>query len=200
MTAPHIVIVSPHADDWAFSCAEHVFDQPDARFTIISPMRSIPDDAPAVAQETWNRLAIEHEAACGAVGAGFWSGPFPDDRFGQKHQGALTDWLLRMIDPLCNAIWIPMGIRHPDHIQTAWACKVLVEKLWQVDAYVYEELPYRVERPDLVLPTGASELILVGTSYLARKKALCEMYESQIEAAPELERCIYAPERMWRIR
>lgn len=199
MTHPTIVVVSPHADDAVFSCAEHMLDRPDARFVIMGVMRGKPPVGdPRL--EMWRRLELEHLTICKQLDAEPIEGPFADDVYGRKRQGDITSWVVQFMPPTVNEIWMPMGLRHPDHIQTRRACDVLVSQERFADVLVYEELPYRVEAPELVDVPRRAELVSVGPSYLERKQLLCRGYESQIAADPNLERSIYAPERLWRIR
>jgi hypothetical protein len=196
-----VAVLSPHIDDAVFSCAETMLSRPDLDFTIICPYGGFTEET----IDKYNRLLAEHCAVLKCTGWQGIQGFLLDD----GHPG-VSEWY---IDDRANEVlrflaifqslyaydewWVPLGIHHPDHV----ACRVAFDRLAPAAQVVfYEELPYRVLYPMLAealtlrLPATAS---LVGSSgHLPEKRRLVRMYESQV--GPELERHVYAHERLWR--
>lgn len=174
-----------------FSVAEHMLSRPDWEFTIITPCAGIPPDEAGAAK--YRTLLAEHGEVCEATGWKQANGPFLDDVYGPDNLDGLGVWLCGGLQPgrsdWYDEWWAPMGIHHPDHREV----RRVAGRIGRPTARFleYEELPYRVLYP----PQGRGGLIGYDPSMLERKRELCRMYASQI--GPEIERCLYVPERLW---
>ncbi len=188
----NVAVISPHLDDAVFSVAEHMLSHPDWKFTIITPCAGIPPDATGEAK--YLRLLAEHDEVCEAGGWNYVNGPFLDDVYGPDNLNGLGVWLRRVLrhgpSDQYDEWWVPMGIHHPDHLEV----RRVAGRIGRPTARFleYEELPYRVLYPP---SRGRDGLIGYDPSMLERKRELCRMYASQI--GPEIERCLYVPERLW---
>ncbi len=188
-----VAVISPHLDDAVFSVAEHMLSRPEWEFTIITPCAGYPPDEAGAAK--YQRLLGEHDEVIEATGWKQVNGPFLDDVYGPDNLDGLPDWLHGWLQPgrgdLYDEWWAPMGIHHPDHLEV----RRVVGRIGRPAARFleYEELPYRVLYP----PQRGRNAELIGydPSMLERKRELCRMYASQI--GPEIERCLYVPERLW---
>jgi LmbE family N-acetylglucosaminyl deacetylase len=187
-----IGVVSPHLDDAVFSVAEHMIGHDPV--TIICPFGGVPEDE--AGRTKYLTLLTEHADVCNAFGWGSSVGPFLDDVYIETRSIRLLDeWLSQTLKGF-DEVWFPFGIHHPDHRLVAKACR----SFWNGDGIgvcVYEELPYRVLYPDLSPMHTIGEL-LGYTPRLEQKKAACRTYASQIN--DDIERCLYVPERLWRVR
>jgi hypothetical protein len=185
-------------DDAVFSLGEFISLRPNT--LIITPFAGLPDDD--IGEAKYKRLYIEHELVCEAMEATWINGPFLDDVYAATRDlTGLRDWIYDML--YLNDVheaWVPYGIFHVDHKATA-AAGFAAANLLNIDLCIYEELPYRVLWPEEVKPTR----MLVGATLqgpalnLTRKKELCAMYASQTQG-DDIHRCLYAPERLWRVR
>lgn len=99
----------------------------------------------------------------------------------------------------------PVGLAHPDHIAAARIYAALLRARPYLEAWVYEELPYRVLGPDQV-PERLAEwkaagwapaLGFFGTGPLATKEAAIDCYQSQAWALDK--HAIRCPERLHRL-
>lgn len=198
-----VAVVSPHADDAIFSCAEHMLSRDQDSYTIMCPLNGVPVRGPG--KEKHTTLLEEHAAACRALRVSVIDGPFLDDVYAKDHtDDDLYQWFCQRQLGDYHQVWLPAGIHHPDHVSVREAAD---RALRHVEApcrrLMYEELPYRVLYPELavlVKNMHSTEPDLVGCSpkFLDRKKELCRMYASQVD--DELERSLYAHERMWALR
>ena len=183
-----VAVISPHLDDAVFSVAEHMLSRPDWHFTIITPFAAAPEG-----NEKYATLRAEHAAVCAAGGWTEVNGPFFDDGFDiPPDVKSLQLWLALAIGPSVDEVWAPVGIHHPDHRTARLALAEVgggTSQMW-----LYEELPYRVLYP-AEFGLRARQLVGYDPSMLERKKELCRMYASQI--GPDIERCLYVPERLW---
>lgn len=198
-----VAVISPHLDDAIFSVAENMLSRTDWDFTIICPLAGIPDDEAGA--HKYNLLTIEHVLACSRHRWAIINGPFLDDVYGPQDAGDLHAWLVSALNDQevdFDAVWMPLGIHHPDHqIVAAAAFAAVISGGSPWTAWIYEELPYRVLYP---AETAAFFLGAIGPvpegydpAWLETKKVLCRTYASQI--GPDLERCLYVPERLWRV-
>lgn len=196
-----IAVISPHLDDAVFSVAEHMLSRPDDQFCIVTPCGGIdgPDDA---YRAKYLRLHREHRDVLMATGWGATDGAFLDDAAGPDGLRNVQSWLEHVLQEggrdLFDEWWVPFGIHHPDHIAVHAACARIGRP--SARYVLYEELPYRVLYPPMILPPIALQGEMDGydPSMLERKRELCRLYVSQI--GPEVERCLYVPERLWRSR
>lgn len=198
---PKVAVLSPHLDDALFSCAETMLSRPDLDFTIVCPYGGFTQDT----VDKYSRLLTEHAAVLDETGWEGVHGFLLDDGHPGVSPWYIDDRAAEVLEFLTvfqsldsyDEWWVPLGIHHPDHV----ACRAAFDRLAPAaQVVVYEELPYRVLYPTLAgaltmrLPVSAS---LVGSSgHLPEKQRLVRMYESQV--GPELERHVYAHERLWR--
>jgi LmbE family N-acetylglucosaminyl deacetylase len=154
-----ILVVSPHLDDAVFSCGQLLAAQPGSLVVTVlggvpSPDQSLTEwDAEcgfsSSAEAVRSRLE-EDTRACAMVGAtplrlGLLDGQYPRP---SDHQGRLRDDLTRAITEHASLpIYVPLGIRHPDHILVGTIAREIASSLG-IALVVYEELPYRVEEPE----------------------------------------------------
>jgi len=202
-----IAVISPHADDAIWSVGEHMLSRPDDRFTILNVCGEIPPARTGFA-EKYETLLAEHEEACIRGGWERIDGPFYDDAVrSESYRSTFSSYLPRWLEgALCGKLtsvdffdewWLPAGIHHPDHINVRLAAFTLTRP--SVPFCVYEELPYRVLYPrEAIMRVEGTELTGFGPlgPQLEAKRRLASVYVSQI--GPEVERCIYVPERLWR--
>ena len=184
-----VAVISPHLDDAVFSVAEHMLSRPDWEFTIVCPFGGQPLDEPH--RSKYLILHDEHQRVCEFAGWDFTNGPYLDDAArGGLIGDEVDDWLdetLGMAD--FGDIWWPFGIHHPDHVECApYGAGRKVQTM-------YEELPYRVLYPWYVALDRTHTLQGYDPSNLNKKRELCRMYASQVD--DQLERTLYAPERLW---
>lgn len=193
-----IGILSPHLDDAAFSLAEHLKHRPGA--VIICPFGGIPTDN--AGRRKYNRLHAEHEIASKMLEAVPVSGPFLDDVYeGTRDLSGLQEWMYRTVSEWrITDLWSPLGIHHPDHHIVAVSGLLLASNL-DIGYCIYEELPYRTLYPEQACPLRTQleyGELLGAPHHLKFKKAVCEAYASQM--GEDIERCLYVPERLWRIK
>lgn len=184
-----VAVISPHLDDAVFSVAEHMLSRPDWQFEIVCPFAGVPDDDAGRAK--YETLLAEHQAVIDATGWSKRNGPFLDDVYGAAAHD-VVDWLNDVLPGQFSEWWAPVGIHHPDH-------KIIRQIIGHMGRPTeglswYEELPYRVLYP-AEFGMHSRELVGYDPSMLERKKELCRMYASQI--GPDIERCLYVPERLW---
>lgn len=185
-----IAVVSPHLDDATFSVGEHMIGHNPV--TIVCPFGGVPDDT--AGRTKYLTLLAEHANVCNSYGWGSHVGPYLDDVYDDSRSlSGLQRWLLDAVDGFTD-VWIPWGIHHPDHKEVAGACKVLAD-YGDCGICIYEELPYRVLYPVSPLFFGT---LLGYTPRLRAKQDACRTYASQINE--DIERCLYVPERVWRLR
>lgn len=206
-----IAVVSPHLDDACFSVAEHMLSRPDDDFTIVCPIGGVPRFGHH--EEKYLRLLSEHRDVCERTGWKACNGLFYDDAAvedaiigrltgppGLSWTVLLNEWLAKALDGY-DEWWVPCGIHHPDHVAVNRAIGTLVNRWGRHQRFrMYEELPYRVLYPGMRIPAGLTGFgPAVGDPHelLAAKQRLCRLYASQI--GPDIERCLYAPERLWEV-
>lgn len=204
-----VAVIGPHLDDHVFSVGEHMLARPDDDFWLITLAAEIPTMEPH--QSKYGRLRDEHQAACNRMGWQQINGGFVDDAVPPNGWNLpltverVEDWLtLCLGQGQADEVWAPFGIRHPDHRVVAEACRNIAGRNW----CWYEELPYRVDTPmeahirfgQLSDLFGTLNLVGFGPlgEQLDAKRRLCNVYASQI--GPDIERCLYAPERLWRLK
>lgn len=102
---------------------------------------------------------------------------------------------------LGGQVLVPLGVHHPDHALVS--CHAVVMFPGRIAGF-YEELPYRVMFPDERAARVAelSDTFKLEPStwggHLAEKRAAVACYASQ--AGEDIERCAFAPERIWWVR
>lgn len=198
-----VAVISPHCDDAAFSVAEHMLSREQDSFTIMCPLNGIPTYGKGI--EKHQTLLEEHVAVCRA---GRWAridGEYLDDVYKDDHTiDDLDRWFRARQLGDYDQVWLPAGIHHPDHVMVREACDMAIRHVGaSVKRFMYEELPYRVLYPELAITVvnfypHLPDLVGYDPKVLTRKKELCRMYASQVDA--QLERHIYATERLWPLR
>lgn len=184
----NVAVVSPHADDAVFSCAERMLSRPGDFFTIICPIMGIPAEDPG--RKKYIILTEEHRMVCDVAGWDFINGPFFDDAVEQEQpEFSMAAWLTNIWD--FKEVWIPRGIHHPDHL---WVARS-IPPTDSAKVLIYEELPYWRRYPG---PPPLGRFIAYNrTNEIVHKKMeLCRLYESQMQS-PDLEKDLYMPERLW---
>lgn len=179
-----------------------MLSRPEHEYTIITPFGGQPFEEPH--RSKYLILHDEHQRVCEFAGWDFINGTMGDDAarpfpWNNDDSEWLVEWLTETLVDF-DEWWVPLGIHHPDHIMVRSACAGIGRPTAKYR--LYEELPYRVLYPpphDRVagaLGRGLqSGLHGYDPSNLQRKKELCRMYVSQVD--DQLERCLFAPERLW---
>jgi LmbE family N-acetylglucosaminyl deacetylase len=134
---------------------------------------------------------------------------FCDDQYGEPaEEGAIVEALLDVVAHVRPTLLLgPLGLSHPDHLTARRAYRRIVADTG-IEAWIYEDMPYRVLFPEEVSEALAwwkekghrPELGFVGTGPLERKKAALSRYRSQMWAIDALSEHAYlCPERLWRL-
>lgn len=189
-------------------------------FVVITPFAGIPTDD--IGHNKHTLLHAEHEQACQFLKAGLINGDFLDDVYPPCYPYELAMWLLEICKRF-DEVWIPLGIRHPDHVMLNHAARIVVphsrdelEDLYDEGATAprlafYEELPYREnypglahERLKLMHELYNLELLPKPLGHLPEKKDALQAYQSQITRkdgnyAEDLLEKLYAQERVWKV-
>lgn len=197
------IILSPHHDDALFSLGETMMQMigRDEEVTVATPMAGVPADH--WGQTKALRLDAEHVEVMKAMRAHMVNGPWLDDCYPAEAHDGLDRWIGNLMNE-ADVVWVPAGIHHPDHITVAAAAQGAYQACRRrPKLVVYEELPYRVLYPEeavrvVELWRLGHDAQMVGHSHhLAAKRDLCRRYESQM--GEDIERCLYVPERAWRL-
>ncbi|MFC9432717.1 hypothetical protein [Nocardia sp. NPDC057030] len=131
------VVLSPHTDDAIFSLGEHLCAQ--AGVTVVAPLAGIPAD-PA-GRRKHQTLWAEHARAMAIIGARYVNGPFLDDVYPPPDRGIFDAWLtLQLAD--AETVYIPLGIKHVDHVLVSNAAIARVLTHRPPTVRFYAELPY----------------------------------------------------------
>ena len=189
-----ILVVVPHFDDAVFSVAESMLGwiEDDGYDVIVLTVFG------AVTNGKETTLEREHHAAMTMLGAvDYINLPFADDAHGPDAAGrrdlrAAVDTAVH--DTHCGVSVWPFGIHHPDHVLTA------LMGAGRRPKWIYFELPYYVLYPEQV---GDPEkewgwTRMWSRNYLEDKRELVACYASAVDE--NLERSLYAPERVFKAR
>lgn len=209
------LVVSPHLDDAVLSCGQFLAGWPDA--VVVTVLAG----APRPPQVTSFDVRCGFTDSADAVGARWQE----DDRAlaslsARPMRATLLDQQYRAGAPLdrdevarCitqahrvlqpRLVLAPLGLAHPDHMDVAAATLAAMADLPGTPLYLYEELPARVERPQLVEPAleaaRSAGWVLTpgfpGTGPQKAKEVALAAYESQLWAL-DLHCCL-VPERYW---
>lgn len=195
-----VVVFSPHTDDAIFSIGAWLAESADD-IVIATPMAGIPEDD--AGRQKHQLLRCEHVAACKHVGARAYNGGFLDDVYRAPRRIEVKDWLANVpVD--ADAVYIPLGIHHPDHLMVS---NVLISMINEMRAQVffYEELPYRIDYPQLADRRHAHIEDTVGRLQLiehtgdhAIKRLAVECYASQVDPSVR-GRVLHPTERIWQL-
>ena len=142
-----IVVFSPHTDDALFSIGAYLAAL-DAEISIASPFAGIPDDDAGRLKHT--TLRQEHGAACALTGATAVNGDWLDDVYPAPKRTEVSGWLANAMSGY-EIAFIPFGIAHPDHLLTSNLLLDIIRLAPELPQklYFYEELPYRINFPEL---------------------------------------------------
>lgn len=197
------VILSPHHDDALFSVGETMMQMigQDEQVTVATPFAGVPTDEWGRAKAT--RLEKEHAEVMTAMRARWVNGRWLDDCYPQENHDGLTRWISNLMNE-ADTIWVPVGIHHPDHLTVASSARHAYQaSRHRPRLVVYEELPYRVLYPSHAVARLAEWADVEGhemvghSHHLEAKRDLCRRYESQM--GEDIERCLFVPERAWRL-
>lgn len=194
MSAPFgpVTIISPHLDDAVFSCGSALSTA--ERVTIVTVCAGIPpagtppshfDETAGFssAAEAMTARREEDHAAAALLGCAVVHLDCLSDEYDRSSPGRDTRVYEASRAALVGAeglILVPLGLRHPDHVLVARACRL-------VPCAVYEELPYRTLWPKFVGPAllragRTSPLVApaVNAAGLALKARAVATYASQL--------------------
>lgn len=196
------IVFSPHVDDAIFSIGAHLTGL--RHVAIATPMAGIPDDDAGRAKHT--RLREEHAAACKAIGAAWCNGNFLDDVYPAPRRSDVKAWLTETLQPLNQeAVFIPLGIHHPDHLLVSNLLISLIDTAEMPDRiYFYEELPYRIDYPHLVDVRFSHIENTIGRLRRAKnfdgaKQEAVECYASQLDWNLLTRVMVPERERIWEL-
>jgi LmbE family N-acetylglucosaminyl deacetylase len=203
-----VVVFGPHTDDAIFSIGAYLAALDD-EIKIVSPMAGVPEDE--AGRRKHITLLREHAAACELVGATPSDGPFLDDVYPAPSRPEVSEWLGIYLSN-CDAAYMPFGIHHPDHLLTSNLLLDLIRLGPELPRrlYFYEELPYRVDYPEIAnarfahIENSIGRLRLVEETYpMEPKKQAVLAYASQITSGSGVDEALLTKllsrERIWEL-
>jgi LmbE family N-acetylglucosaminyl deacetylase len=149
-----LLVISPHLDDAALSCAEAIWRAP--RAAVVTVFAGTPPDAAmrtdwdgrsgfASAGEAMLARCAEDAAALKMLGAEPVWLDFLDSQYGDTPGvdavAAALEEAVRAFAP--RTVLLPAGLFHSDHVLTHEAALLLRKRLPQLDWRMYEEAHYR---------------------------------------------------------
>ncbi len=154
-----MLIVSPHLDDAVFSCGQLLASHPGS--VVVTALAGVPSaEQPLTPWDTETGFSspvdavtarLEEDArACAVVEATPVRLDLFDGQYDRPpdHAARLRAGLERVItEQLTGPVFVPLGIRHPDHILVGSIARTVAAALG-AELVVYEDLPYRVAEPD----------------------------------------------------
>jgi LmbE family N-acetylglucosaminyl deacetylase len=209
-----VLVVSPHLDDAVLSAGQFLAGLPGA--VVVTMLAGIPDppvttpwDAAsgfATSQEAVETRRAEDEAALALLKATPAHLDFLDGQYAPADPSALTDALVEQVERHRPEFVLgPLGVHHDDHERIRDA--VLAADL-DVPLWLYEDLPYRVNRPEAAAAALQTirgrgytpELGFIGTGPVASKTVALWCYRSQMRL-PYFDNIhtMLVPERFWRV-
>lgn len=195
-----IVVFSPHTDDAIFSLGAHLSTL--SGVTVVTPMAGIPDDE--AGRRKHEVLRDEHDKACGTLGLRWINGDFLDDVYPPPSRSEVKAWMGGWFT--ADEVYVPFGIHHPDHLLVS---NLLISLLYTSGTvprrvFFYEELPYRVDYPELANIRFSHIENFVGRLRMLEdfvddglKRCAVDQYRSQISASV-VER-VMVRERIWQL-
>lgn len=210
-----VLVVSPHLDDAVLSAGQFLAGLPGA--VVVTMLAGIPDPPVttpwdvasgfATSQEALETRRAEDETALALLKATPVHLDFLDGQYAPADANALSDALIEQVEyHQPEFVLGPLGVHHHDHERVRNA--VLAANL-DVPLWLYEDLPYRVNRPDAAaaaLQTIRSrgytlELGSIGTGPVASKTVALWCYRSQMRLLDfDNIHTMLVPERFWRVR
>ena len=216
--AGSLVVISPHLDDAVFSCGSLLARCPGS--TVVTVFTGVPPD-PGVLTD-WDSacgfasagesLRARHEENRRALGMLRCEGRSLDLLDCQyidcpdAGMPRLTEALLSTVHELApDAVAIPLGLFHGDHIRVSDAALLTWETWPGMSWFLYEDAPYRAQ-PGAVqqrlVQLHARGLMLTPASFAgdpADKADAIAAYASQIKGFNGLPEDLSRPERYWRL-
>jgi LmbE family N-acetylglucosaminyl deacetylase len=203
-----VVVFGPHTDDAIFSIGAYLAALDD-EVTIVSPMAGIPEDE--AGRDKHMRLRAEHEQACQLIGARAVNGPYLDDVYAAPSRNDVSEWLgAHLLDQ--DAAYIPFGIHHPDHLMVSNLVLDLIRLSPGIPPRLcfYEELPYRINNPEIAnarfahIENNIGRLRLVEQTYPTEpKEQAVRAYASQITGETGIDKVLLGKllsrERIWEL-
>ena len=218
-----VVIVSPHLDDAVLSCGQLIAALPHRAVVIMTVFAAEPEEGDHIWTEYDKkcgfpsaRVAVgmrraEDRRACSVLNARWEHLSFVDSQYVEQPTPAdVAASLARHVQALVDAddtphmLVGPVGLQHIDHVLVSSAFLMLAEQT-PINAWLYEELPYRVQWPEQVPDALARAEALfhveqdhIGGGSMSVKTAAVACYRSQQWALDGHSHLV--PERYWRLR
>lgn len=204
------VIVSPHLDDAVLSLGQFMALGPTTVVTVFAGATDGLSDYDEScgfisSREAMTARRAEDLTACSILAATPTHLDFLDQQYKQPTADEdIVAVLKRFIRP-DRAIFAPLGIGHPDHVQVA---RCVREAAGDHHLFVYEELPYRVLWPeqahDALAKIRAEGFDIAEVPHpfkhgpREKKASAVAAYASQFPDGAT-DPCLLVPERCWRI-
>ncbi len=213
-----LVVISPHLDDAVFSCGSLLARRPGS--TVVTVFTGVPEDASVLTQ--WDRdcgftsagqamqeRTKENRRALAALRAEDHALGLLDCQYLECPDAAmpqLTEALLSTLQDLSpDAVALPLGLFHGDHIRVSDAALLIWETWPEMAWFLYEDAPYRAQ-PGAVqqrlVQLHARGLVLTPANFLGDPAAKAEAiaaYPTQIKGFSGLLGDLAGPERYWRL-
>jgi len=210
-----LLVISPHLDDAVLSLrgvigahpgstVATVCAQPPADRTLLMPSwdndgRFASSFECVMARQAEDAVALEH------LGAHQLLLDFVDRQYGSNSQASVTKALVRVIsDHPDRDLYGPLGVGHADHELVAASFLLAALQSGRRTVWIYEDVPYRLERPDL-FSAKLGSLRRQGWHLRQEHPHLAppEVREAALQSyaieLPKLgDRPIRAPETVWR--
>lgn len=221
--AQHLLVISPHLDDAALSCADAIWRAP--RAAVVTIFAGTPRDAAmqtdwdarsgfASAGEAMRARRAEDAAALQLLAAEPIQLDFLDSQYGDTPTAdAVADALENVVREFApDTVLLPGGLFHSDHVLAHEAALLVRKRLPGLDWRMYEEAHYR--RIAGFLQRRLASLIDIGVqatplpsrhdaNAAAVKEAAIACYASQLRALAAKVRDghadAFAPECFWRL-
>lgn len=202
-----MIVVSPHLDDAVFSAGQTIAANPGT--TVATVFAGIPPEGSlspydesagfATSADAVRARRAEDDRAMVLLDSRNAHGPWLDGQYELDIDAtAAIGWLHDVIATTTGPVLIPLGLQHPDHEITH---RLAVEAANDRQVVLYEELPYRIQYPEIVAARLAAlpvEPIDLGAGDIDLKRAAVECYRSQMN--PFMRRTVFVPERLWVLR
>lgn len=200
-----MIVLSPHLDDAVFSCSQILKG---AR--VVTICAGIPPaDCPptifderggfATARDAMEARRAEDRAAAEQLGFDAIHLDLLDCNYGESDLFQGVEKALDLAES-GESVYGPLGLRHPDHQVIGSAFRSLA-RTRDVDAWVYEELPYAYAWPEYLGPAlTVAHLTGPTVTRISResKRDAVQTYASQVSPETHMD-AILAPERYHRV-
>lgn len=207
-----ILLVSPHLDDAILSAGQHMAGRSDN--VVVTVFAGTPDGGEKIstpydrkcgfdeAAGAMSNRRYENDNATALLYAEPINLSFTDGQYGKKWPTEqITSAIQNIIDAnTFDYILGPLGLGHPDHLQTTEAILGLETEL---PIYLWEDLPLRVVEPELVFERlrelNITEKASLTAGEITRKVRALTCYSSQIGTGILDPYLLYVPERFWKL-